>query len=102
MHANDISPFGSMVLVREIEAPQQLPSGLILTTDLNKYTVKAEVVAVGDGDKHRETGARIPNDVEVGDTVYYTAYSGNTEMTTDNGEKLVLVANRDIIAKEVD
>jgi chaperonin GroES len=97
----NFKPHGSMVLVREIEDSLQTVSGIYLTEAENRYTRRGEVISVGDGDKNANTGSRIPNDVEEGDVVYFTAYAGNTEIYTQNGEKLILLANRDILAREV-
>ena len=98
---NIFQPHGEMVLLREIEAPKFTASGISLLNDPNKHTKKAEVIAAGDGERSKTTGVRIPLDVVVGDVVHFMAYAGNTEITTPGGDKLILVAHRDIVAKEV-
>ena len=57
-------------------------------------------LAVGPGRRSEQTGELIPLDVAVGDTVLYSKYGG-TEVAVD-GEDLLVLSSRDILAKLVD
>ena len=93
-----VKPHGEMVLLRPIEEERTLASGLILTTDLNRYAQRGEVIAVGPGEYSKRLGKRLPLDVKVGDTVYYATYTH--DVFTLDGEELELVREANIIAKE--
>jgi len=92
-----IKPVGEMVLVKEIESDKVTQSGLILTTDLDRYVTKAEVIEVGPGELSK-TGVRMTPEVAVGDIVWFSAYSGDTII--DDGEDLKLIREADILLKE--
>ena len=94
---SSIKPVGEMVLVKEIESDSVTGSGIVLTTDLDRYVQKATVVEVGPGEVSKN-GVRMPLDLVVGDTVWFTAYQGET--ITDNGEEYKLVREADILVKE--
>ena len=54
------------------------------------------MLAVGPGRRSDQTGAIIPLDVKVGDTVVYSKYGG-TEIVVD-GEDLLILSGRDVLA----
>lgn len=102
---DEFQPQGDMVLVKKLEEENQTAAGIILTRDLNQYATKGEVVSVGEGERRRVgdvvVGPVVPNDVEAGDVVYFTVYSAKLDLNGWDGEKYALIANRDILAKEV-
>jgi chaperonin GroES len=53
-----------------------------------------EVLAVGPGEY--KDGERVPVDVKVGDTVFYSKYGG-TEVKHD-GQDLLVLSSRDVLA----
>ncbi|CAG4932503.1 unnamed protein product [Acidithrix sp. C25] len=54
-------------------------------------------MAVGPGRRADATGEVIVLDIVVGDTVVYSKYGG-TEITVD-GEELLILSSRDVLAK---
>lgn len=56
---------------------------------------QGKVVAVGDGNLNKDTGARVPFTVRKGDTVIFTSYSG-TEVKID-GETFLIMTEDDIL-----
>jgi chaperonin GroES len=58
--------------------------------------LEGEVLAVGPG-RLDDNGKRVPMEVSVGDRVLYSKYSG-TEVKID-GEELLVVSQRDVLAK---
>jgi len=66
-------PLGDRVVVKptEKEGEKKLASGIILPETVNKEKlIQGEVMAVGAG-RRNDTGARIPMEVAVGDTVFF-------------------------------
>ena len=55
------------------------------------------MLAVGPGRRADTTGELVPLDVAVGDKVVYSKYGG-TEITID-GEDLLILSSRDVLAK---
>ena len=81
-------PLNDNLVVKRLEAPSQLPSGLYVPDNAKEKPKEGEVLAVGPGAK-RENGTLQPVDVKVGDLVLFSAYAG-TEMKVDDEEYLLL------------
>ena len=54
-----------------------------------------QVIALGDGNLNKETGARVPFTVKQGDEVIFSSYSG-TEVKID-GEDVLIMTEDDIL-----
>jgi len=87
---------GDRVVVKATEQESQTKSGLFVPDTAKEKPQEGTVLAVGPG-RVTEEGNRIELDVKVGDTVVYSKYGG-TEFT-DDGEELLILAERDILAK---
>ena len=70
-----VKPLGDRVLLKRIEAQEQVRGGIIIPDTAKEKPQEAEVVAVGDG-KFDDTGKRIPMTVKAGDRVLIGKYSG--------------------------
>ena len=91
-------PLGNRVVIEPQEDDDQVSSGGILIPDTAKEKPQEGlVVAIGPG-RLSDDGNRIPMDVEVGDTVVYSKYSG-TEYKEGDTEYLV-VREDDILFKK--
>ena len=91
-------PLGNRVVIEPQEDNDQVSSGGILIPDTAKEKPQEGlVVAIGPG-RLSDDGNRIPMDVEVGDTVVYSKYSG-TEYKEGDTEYLV-VREDDILFKK--
>ncbi|EPT28701.1 chaperonin GroS protein [Toxoplasma gondii TgCatPRC2] len=92
-----IKPLRGMVLLERREAVEKSAGGVYLPIESKAKQVIAKVIEVGPGEVNRETGARIPVDVAIGD---WTIISRHTyDSFKYNGKDCVLVEARDIIAK---
>ena len=94
--ARKLQPLGDRVVVKAIEAETQTNSGLYVPDTAKERPQEGSVVAVGPG-RVTDDGKRIEMEVKVGDTVVYSKFAG-TEFTED-GEELLVLTERDILAK---
>ena len=83
-----VRPLGDRVLVRRLEAAEDVRGGIIIPDTAKEKPMEAEVVAVGEG-KRLEDGTRAPFEVSVGDTVLIGKYAG-TEIKVDGEEYQIL------------
>ena len=92
----DIHPLADRVLVKPLEALEKTKGGILLPDTAKEKPQEGKIVAVGKG-KIREDGALQAPQVKVGDRVLYGKYSG-TEVTTKDGEDLLIMREEDIFA----
>ena len=91
-------PLGNRVVIEPQDSDEQVSSGGIYIPDTAKEKPQEGlVVAIGPG-RLSDDGKRVPMDVEVGDTVVYSKYSG-TEYKEGSTEYLV-VREDDILFKK--
>ena len=92
----NLKPLEDRIVVRPGEAEETTVSGIVIPDTAKEKPQTGEVLAVGPGRRSDQTGAIIPLDVKVGDTVVYSKYGG-TEITID-GEDLLILTSRDVLA----
>ena len=94
-----VIPMDARVVIKNPTRQEQTASGIILpdTVDEGNQTEQGEVLAVGPGMRSMVSGEIIPMNVNVGDKIIYTKYSG-TEVVHE-GEEFFIVMEKDIIAK---
>ncbi|MCL2165848.1 MAG: co-chaperone GroES [Clostridiales bacterium] len=90
-----IKPLGDKLVVKPISAEQKLASGIFIPDTAAEKPQQGEVLAVGSG-RILENGTRVPMEVQIGDKVLYSKYSG-TEIKIDE-EDLLILNERDIHA----
>ncbi len=90
-------PLEDRIVVRTAEAEETTVSGLVIPDTAKEKPQQGEVLAVGPGRRSDTSGEINPLDIAAGDTVVYSKYGG-TEITID-GEDLLILAGRDILAK---
>jgi len=93
----NLQPLDDRIVVRPVEAEETTASGLVIPDTAKEKPQQGEVLAVGPGARSQNTGEIIPLDLKVGDRVVYSKYGG-TEITID-GEDLLILAGRDVLAK---
>jgi chaperonin GroES len=82
-------PLGNRIVVEPLESDEQMSAGGIYIPDTAKEKPQdGTIVAVGPG-RMTDDGNRIPMEVEVGDTIVYSKYSG-TEYKEGETEYLIL------------
>ncbi len=92
----EIKPLGDRIVVKPLEAENKTKGGIVLPDTAKEKPQEAKVVAVGKG-KVLENGTIQTPEVKVGDKVLYGKYSGN-EITTKEGEELLILREEDILA----
>ena len=93
----NLQPLEDRIVVRSSEPEETTVSGLVIPDTAKEKPQQGEVLAVGPGRRAENSGELIPMDVAVGDTVVYSKYGG-TEITVD-GEELLILTGRDVLAK---
>ncbi|MBX5464617.1 MAG: co-chaperone GroES [Clostridia bacterium] len=90
-----LRPLGDRIVVRVIEQEERTPSGIVLPDTAKEKPQEGEVLAVGKG-AYLENGQIRPLDVQVGQHVLFSKYSG-TEVKID-GEEYLVLSERDVLA----
>ena len=91
-----IQPLGDRIVVKPLEAEDKTKGGILLPDTAKEKPQEGKVVAVGKGKTLEGGGVQEP-EVKVGDKVLYGKYSG-TEVTTKDGEELLIMREEDILA----
>ena len=90
-----VRPLGDKIIVKRHEAESQTDSGIYLPESAKDKPKQGQVIALGDGNLNKETGARVPFTVKQGDEVIFSSYSG-TEVKID-GEDVLIMTEDDIL-----
>jgi len=83
-----IRPLYDRIVVKRMEAKEQVRGGLVIPDNAKEKPQEAEVVAVGEG-KYSDDGKRLKLDVKKGDRILLGKYSG-TEIKLENVEYTIL------------
>ncbi|QQR73884.1 MAG: co-chaperone GroES [Holophagales bacterium] len=90
-----IRPLHDRVVVKRIEAQEQVRGGIIIPDTAKEKPQEAEVIAVGPG-KVNDNGQRAPMDVKAGDRILIGKYSGSEIKLAD--DELVILREDEILA----
>jgi chaperonin GroES len=88
-----LRPLHDNVLIRRIEAAEEMQGGIIIPDTAKEKPQEGEVLAVGPG-KLQDDGTRRQVAVKVGEKVVFGKYAG-TEVTVD-GEELIILRESDL------
>ena len=91
-----LKPLGSRVVIKALEREEITKSGIVLPDTAKEKPQEGRVLAVGPGDRHPDTGQRIPVELKEGDRVLFQKYAG-TEFKLD-GDELLILSEKDILA----
>jgi len=86
-----VIPLGDRLLIKPIKEEEKTEGGIVLPDSAKEKPMKAEVIAVGEGEDIKDL------DLKVGDKVIYSKYSG-TEIKINDEEHIIIDAE-DILAK---
>ena len=90
-----LKPLGSRVVVKALDREEQTKTGIFLPDTAKEKPQEGRVLAVGPGDRHPDTGQRIPVDLKEGDRVLFQKYAG-TEFKLDD-EELLILSEKDVL-----
>jgi len=93
--ADNIRPLHDRVLIKRLDAQEEVRGGIIIPDTAKEKPQEAEVVAAGPG-KLNDDGSRQPMDVKAGDRVLIGKYSGS-EIKID-GDDFVILREDEILA----
>ena len=91
-----LKPLGSRVVLKALERDEITKSGIVLPDTAKEKPQEGKVLSVGPGDRHPDTGERIPVELKEGDRVLFQKYAG-TEFKLDD-EELLIFAEKDVLA----
>jgi chaperonin GroES len=91
----NLRPLGDRVVVEPVEQAEQTASGIFLPETAKEKPQEGRIVAAGPGAR-KESGERIPMEVQVGDIVLYAKYSG-TNIKLD-GKEFLILRETDVLA----
>ena len=91
-----LKPLGSRVVIKALEREEMTKSGIVLPDTAKEKPQEGKVLSVGPGDRHPDTGARIPVELKEGDRVLFQKYAG-TEFKLDE-EDLLMLSEKDVLA----
>jgi len=90
-----LTPLGDRLVVRPSAREEMTKSGIVLPDTAKEKPQEGRVLAVGPGDRHPDTGQRIPVDLKEGDRVLFQKYAG-TEFKLDD-EELLILSEKDVL-----
>ncbi len=83
-----LQPLQDRVLVKRLEAGEQVKGGIIIPDSAKEKPMEGEVIAVGNG-KVKEDGSKQPLELKTGDRILFGKYSG-TEVKIEDEEFLIM------------
>ena len=90
----NLRPLYSRIIIERKEAPEKTKSGLFIPTSSSKKPNQGTVLAVGTGNL-QDDGTLMPLQVNVGDTVVFSEYSGSK--VSHDGTEYHILAEEDIL-----
>ena len=90
-----LQPLGDRVVVERDELEEVTAGGIVLPDSAQDKPARGTIVSVGDG-KLLDDGSRSTLQVQVGDHVLFSSYSGESFKIDDN--ELLLMREEDILA----
>ena len=93
--ATQLRPLGDRVVIQPTAREEMTKSGIVLPDTAKEKPQEGRVLAVGPGDRHPDTGQRIPVDLKEGDRVLFQKYAG-TEFKLDD-EELLILSEKDVL-----
>ena len=90
-----ITPLADRIVVKQDDAEEASPGGIIIPDNAKEKPQKGFVIAVGAG-RIADTGERIPMSVKACDAILYGKYSGDDIEVA--GEDYIIMRESDVLA----
>lgn len=94
-----LEPLGDRVVVEPIEEEEVTASGIVLPESAKEKPQRGKILSVGPG-RLDDDGKRVAMSVASGDVVIYAKYAG-TELKMESNKKLLILSEKDILAKVI-
>ena len=91
----NLKPLSDRVVVRRVDSESVTKGGIFIPDAATEKADQGRVLAVGPGQRNKETGELIPLDVQVDDQVIFGKFSGQTVKV--DGEELLILREEDIL-----
>jgi chaperonin GroES len=86
---------GDRLVVEHVEQADKTAGGVFLPDTAKEKPQEGKVLAVGSG-RTLEDGTKLPIDVQVGDRIIYSKYSGS-EVKIE-GKEVLIISEKDVLA----
>src|SRR5829696_8200260 len=90
-----LQPLEDRVVIMPSDEAETMRGGLYIPDTAKEKPTQGEVIAVGPG--RVEKGERVKVDLEIGDKVIYSKYSGSPY--TIGGDEVIIIKASDVLAK---
>ena len=90
----EIRPLDDRVVVKQLDAEEMTPGGIVLPDTAKEKPQKGEIISVGPG-RLLDSGDRGGMSVKIGDHVFFGKYSGTDVKVA--GEELKIMRESDIL-----
>lgn len=90
-----LRPLQDRVIIKRLDNERTTASGIVIPESAAEKPDQGEVIAVGPGRKS-DNGTTIPMEVNVGDKVLFSKYTGQTVKV--DGEDLLVIQEDEILA----
>ena len=90
-----LRPLGDRLVVEHVEQADKTAGGVFLPDTAKEKPQEGKVLAVGSG-RTLEDGTKLPIDVQVGDRIIYSKYSGS-EVKIE-GKEVLIISEKDVLA----
>jgi chaperonin GroES len=91
-----LKPLGDRIVVRRQEGAEKTAGGIVLPDSAKEKPQKGKILAVGAG-RQLKDGSRKALQVQVGDTVLFTAWAGDEYKDNKDGNILIM-REEDVLA----
>ena len=91
----NLKPLGDRLVVEHVEQAEKTAGGVFLPDTAKEKPQEGKVLAVGSG-RTLDSGTKLAMDVNVGDKVIYSKYSGS-EIKVD-GKDYLIISEKDVLA----
>lgn len=95
MSIKSIRPMGNRVLVKRSQA-KTTKGGILLPDSAQEKPKQGEVIAIGPG-KMEEDGTIKPMNVQIGDSILFSAYVGTEVKSDEQGVEYLIMSEEDVL-----
>jgi chaperonin GroES len=88
-------PNGSRLVVKKIESDTKSKTGLVISSDEDKRTLKGQVLYVGEGTINSD-GKVMPMTIKINDIVFFSPFASHPIKV--DGEEFIVIDEKEVLA----